>query len=361
MGTKNITRVMMDGELKVCQYGHYDGYPTAYVMDICEFLKKHSVEEIRERFADVSLEVVPGDIRNVSITGTRITNRIDEVAKTYDECYRDAFFQVYNPCEEWHYDCDSIAAEQVIATCGYKDYFAMRAAARNTGVAILSDIMRGSDPVTLGTLKEYQDCSQNVVTLEGPLSLYTLEEYRDRFGNSRIRGVYELDLDDEQLVLHWRDVNFRFDFDWLKSQPTSVVKSAMEAIEDYGWRTLDRWGDGASVPEWFDEKVALVADIALLLFLDEPFRIKDEAIDWGTKCVTFNEVLDGGLDYFFGEGVCKGAITELIDAMTAEAEENMPNEDNPNIKWFITKALSVKEQLEGLLAKEMSEPQVEER
>lgn len=40
MGTRNITKIIYQGEVKVCQYGQWDGYPTTAMADIVEFLKQ---------------------------------------------------------------------------------------------------------------------------------------------------------------------------------------------------------------------------------------------------------------------------------------------------------------------------------
>lgn len=40
MGTRNSTMVRLDGELKVAQYGQWDGYPTGQGQTIANFVKK---------------------------------------------------------------------------------------------------------------------------------------------------------------------------------------------------------------------------------------------------------------------------------------------------------------------------------
>lgn len=52
MGTRNITKIIHQGELKVCQYGQWDGYPTTALHHIVEFLKD------REKVS-VLLEILP--------------------------------------------------------------------------------------------------------------------------------------------------------------------------------------------------------------------------------------------------------------------------------------------------------------
>jgi hypothetical protein len=48
MGTRNSTIVISDGEVKVAQYGQWDGYPTGQGKTIAEFLKKADLNKFKE-------------------------------------------------------------------------------------------------------------------------------------------------------------------------------------------------------------------------------------------------------------------------------------------------------------------------
>jgi len=52
MGTRHLTMVLIDGEIRVSQYGQWDGYPSGQGFVIVEFLKKirnkKSLEQIKE-------------------------------------------------------------------------------------------------------------------------------------------------------------------------------------------------------------------------------------------------------------------------------------------------------------------------
>lgn len=49
MGTRNSTLVKLDGELKVAQYGQWDGYPTGQGKEIQDFLKKVDLKKFKEQ------------------------------------------------------------------------------------------------------------------------------------------------------------------------------------------------------------------------------------------------------------------------------------------------------------------------
>lgn len=67
MGTRNSTLVKLDGEIKVAQYGQWDGYPTGQGQTIQDFLKtvdllkfKGQVKQLRE-MTDEEIKTVEAD------------------------------------------------------------------------------------------------------------------------------------------------------------------------------------------------------------------------------------------------------------------------------------------------------------
>lgn len=54
MGTRNLTMILLDGEIKVAQYGQWDGYPTGQGNTIAKFLqKKLDLEKFKNRVSEV--------------------------------------------------------------------------------------------------------------------------------------------------------------------------------------------------------------------------------------------------------------------------------------------------------------------
>jgi len=53
MGTRNLVEVKLDGELKVSQYGQWDGYPTGQGATIQEFLRDVDIEVFKEKLRNL--------------------------------------------------------------------------------------------------------------------------------------------------------------------------------------------------------------------------------------------------------------------------------------------------------------------
>lgn len=53
MGTRNSTLVRLEGELKVAQYGQWDGYPTGQGATIQDFLKRVDLQKFKEKIRGV--------------------------------------------------------------------------------------------------------------------------------------------------------------------------------------------------------------------------------------------------------------------------------------------------------------------
>lgn len=62
MGTRNSTLVKLNGELKVAQYGQWDGYPTGQGETIAEFLRTADLKKFKEQLKSVK----PIDEKEVS-------------------------------------------------------------------------------------------------------------------------------------------------------------------------------------------------------------------------------------------------------------------------------------------------------
>ena len=52
MGTRNLTIVHSNGEYKVAQYGHWDGYPEGLGVQLLEYLKGININELRNSVND---------------------------------------------------------------------------------------------------------------------------------------------------------------------------------------------------------------------------------------------------------------------------------------------------------------------
>jgi len=53
MGTRNMTMVKLGGELKVSQYGQWDGYPTGQGATIAEFLESVDLDKFKKQVSEL--------------------------------------------------------------------------------------------------------------------------------------------------------------------------------------------------------------------------------------------------------------------------------------------------------------------
>jgi hypothetical protein len=53
MGTRNLTMAILDGELKVAQYGQWDGYPIGQGATICKFLQETDIPKFKKTLKKV--------------------------------------------------------------------------------------------------------------------------------------------------------------------------------------------------------------------------------------------------------------------------------------------------------------------
>lgn len=49
MGTRNLTMIVLGEEIKVAQYGQFDGYPSGQGLTALEFLKTHDLDKFKEK------------------------------------------------------------------------------------------------------------------------------------------------------------------------------------------------------------------------------------------------------------------------------------------------------------------------
>lgn len=99
MGTRNITKIYFGGELKVCQYGQWDGYPTTAMAHIVEFLKDpKKVEAVKAALPKIHLledlgeHALPDELFgkiSQRLYGYRLVNDDGIVLQTYNDLSMD--------------------------------------------------------------------------------------------------------------------------------------------------------------------------------------------------------------------------------------------------------------------------------
>lgn len=73
MGTRNSTLVKLNGELKVAQYGQWDGYPTGQGATIQDFLKEVDLPKFKEEVAKLR-ELTDEEVKEVEADKNWTTN-----------------------------------------------------------------------------------------------------------------------------------------------------------------------------------------------------------------------------------------------------------------------------------------------
>lgn len=100
MGTRNLTIVKLKGEIKVAQYGQWDGYPTGQGATIAEFIRNMQVREFKRNLA--KLEFVSDDyVETLWNELTRARGRAslvesDEFKLKHPEFHRDTGANILN-------------------------------------------------------------------------------------------------------------------------------------------------------------------------------------------------------------------------------------------------------------------------
>ena len=49
MGTRNLTKVIYQGETRIAQYGQWDGYPSGQGATVVEFIRKRNLDKFKEK------------------------------------------------------------------------------------------------------------------------------------------------------------------------------------------------------------------------------------------------------------------------------------------------------------------------
>lgn len=66
MGTRNSTLVKLNGELKVAQYGQWDGYPSGQGLTVLKFCKNNNLQVFAEKLKDYG-ELTDKDIDKINL------------------------------------------------------------------------------------------------------------------------------------------------------------------------------------------------------------------------------------------------------------------------------------------------------
>lgn len=204
MGTRNITKVVMNEQIVVCQYCQWDGYPTGQGFDVMEFVKEYcggdKLKEFKKRLDNSCLMLAKAG--KTCYTGAPVTNalrKIDQL-RYEDHDHSDGWLKKY--LEE-----GSVTQQEV------REYMA---ASRDTGPDILTYLME-SEPE--GMVFYTDDYSYNM-----SLDL-----------DWQIEGMFIINLDEEAVAISWHGKVRSYTFERVRGMTDKEIEDEMkdfEACED---------------------------------------------------------------------------------------------------------------------------------
>ena len=195
MGTRNITRVILNGRVRVSQYGQWDGYPTCTGKKILEFIRDTDMTEFKERVAKTNFTLV-GNEEHLSYTSAPY---LDDIFQLYDETLFGG--DCSDPIEERK----ALAKARIIKEYGEDGYVKFLVASRDTGADILDVIM-----------------NFRYIT-------FYASEYLLGGTDWQIEAVNEIDLDKEEVRMDWHGVKKTVTFSDI---PNMDIDKEMEEYEE---------------------------------------------------------------------------------------------------------------------------------
>lgn len=92
MGTRNLTIVVLNNEVKVAQYGQFDGYPSGRGATILEFLRNVNLEDFKTKVATcswASKQLLESAFISVGSTDGSLTmSQLNELEDRFPQFYR---------------------------------------------------------------------------------------------------------------------------------------------------------------------------------------------------------------------------------------------------------------------------------
>ena len=218
MGTRNITRVIASNQLKVCQYGQWDGYPTGAGRDVIDFIRETDDDHMIERLGHVTL--VSNAKGDTFAGGAPFFEEANAIAKDewdFRDVPRKEFTRMHprndtSATEEWEY-VQRRVREMLLEKYGPELMQMWYVSVRDTGCKILPLIYDSTNDLT--------------VYAEG----YTV----NNFGDWQIEAVWQLDYDTKTLTGWWHGDERSWTFAELRKADTKEIDEMLEEYEKAGW------------------------------------------------------------------------------------------------------------------------------
>lgn len=215
MGTRNITRVKSGGQLKVCQYGQWDGYPTGAGADIIKFIRDSDDEHMTERLGHVTLNVThEGDEGLFFVTGAPADDTLQAI--DHDEwparkrAQREAVSKGIGSLRAEYDFANSRTNELLAERYGEGELLRFLLASRDTGCKVL--------PLIYGS--------------KGDIETWTTDYHMENDVDWSIEAVWELDYDGRVLRGNWHGRKWEWTFDELREMDTDQISVALAQYEE---------------------------------------------------------------------------------------------------------------------------------
>lgn len=219
MGTRNITRVILDGEIKVNQYCQWDGNPIGRGCDVLLFMRDilsspGQKDEFVRRLRLSSLNMLnEGDQRNTTYTGAPIDAKNYEVLEKFDE-YR---YSVMKVAWAIGLEADYITIAKGAIQKGkftLDEMATVFAASRDIGCYVLPFLM--------------EFCPDGMKFWTDEYSLDVPPE-----GDGQIQGVFTCDFDAQTVAISYNgDTSWSISFDALANKTDESIEDEMVQLED---------------------------------------------------------------------------------------------------------------------------------
>ena len=205
MGTRNITRVRMGGELKVCQYGQWDGHPTSAGRHILEFIAGGDMAAFAEKVAGCTLTNMSRDPdAERYYTSAPVTPGVKEVFDAYGELMYGGKLEI----EDYSLKAEEVQ-KRLLRRFGADLYASYLVATRNTGYEIL-----------------------DVIDEFGPQALYCDDYLLMEECDWQIEAINEVDLDARAVRMEYHGCRREFAFGEIRAMDIAGEMESFEAEAD---------------------------------------------------------------------------------------------------------------------------------
>lgn len=228
MGTSNITRVKIDGEVRVNQFCQWDGDPTSRGLQVLDFVRnlilEDRLEDMKEALRKVRLvntsETDP-ELMHCTYTGAPLLEDGEKALTEVNIIKSMPKTRNYSDIIGMMLDSNILSAEMA-------DY--AMAAERGVGNDILPYLLQHRDrEITLYTHNDINEEPDDI--------------------DVGIQSVFTIDMDNETVEIWWHGETDQFTFEELATCPTDEIDTRMDDLERTYYEELEEEFDDFLLPD----------------------------------------------------------------------------------------------------------------